>query len=219
MAFAKRMTILPVLLVLLIVSCSSAQAPAVPVYRDGGVSAAPPGPRAVVAYQSKYGSTRQYAEWISEELSCDLFDLGKDARPDYSRYEVIIFGGYFRMGGIPVASVIKDNWRNIRGKRVILFTASGTPPGHPGIRKAYGRSLPDEIGREIRHFPLRGRLLGKDVGFFDSILVSIGRMVEKDEALRAFMSGDFDGVRRENIRPLIDYVREIGKQPVVDNGK
>ena len=30
---------------------------------------------AIVVYKSKYGSTKAYAEWIANELSCDICDL------------------------------------------------------------------------------------------------------------------------------------------------
>ena len=29
---------------------------------------------AIVIYKTKYGSTKQYAEWIAEELGCDFID-------------------------------------------------------------------------------------------------------------------------------------------------
>jgi menaquinone-dependent protoporphyrinogen IX oxidase len=203
----KLGTVLVALSVLLITSCSGAQDAGSPVARDSDVVAKPAGSKILVAYQSRYGSTRQYAEWISSEVKADLLDLGSDAKTDYSRYDIIVFGGYLRMGNIPVSSVIKDNWQMIKGKKIILFTASGTPPGHPNIGKIYDKSIPAEIRKEMRYFAFRGRLLQKDIGLFDSMLVSIGRMVEKDESLRAFMSGDFDGVRKENIQPLLDYLR------------
>lgn len=31
----------------------------------------------VVLYQSKYGTTKKYAEWLAEELSCDLIETKK----------------------------------------------------------------------------------------------------------------------------------------------
>ena len=31
--------------------------------------------KVLVMYSSKYGTTRKYAEWISDELNGDLFDI------------------------------------------------------------------------------------------------------------------------------------------------
>jgi flavodoxin len=30
--------------------------------------------KTVVIYKTKYGSAKQYAQWIAEELKCDLFE-------------------------------------------------------------------------------------------------------------------------------------------------
>ena len=47
----------------------------------------------VVVYKSKYGSTKKYAEWIAEELKCDIFDM-KNITVDFLlKYDVIIYGG------------------------------------------------------------------------------------------------------------------------------
>ena len=47
----------------------------------------------VVIYESKYGSTKSYAQWIAEELSCPLFERKKFNPKDFEKYEVIIYGG------------------------------------------------------------------------------------------------------------------------------
>jgi hypothetical protein len=51
--------------------------------------------------------------------------------------------------------------------------------------------------------------LSKDIGFFDKFLIAIGRMVEKDEALRKFMSEDFDEVKPENLSPVLEYLNAL----------
>ena len=41
----------------------------------------------IVIYESKYGSTRCYAQWIAEELTCSLFER-KDFNPkDFTKYD------------------------------------------------------------------------------------------------------------------------------------
>lgn len=30
--------------------------------------------KTAVIYKTKYGSTKKYAEWIAQNLSCDIFD-------------------------------------------------------------------------------------------------------------------------------------------------
>jgi hypothetical protein len=94
----------------------------------------------------------------------------------------------------------------MKGKEVILFTTSGTPPGHPRIQSMYEKSLPEEIRKGITYFPLPGRISGKDLTLIDTLLSAIGKMMEQDETLKRDMGKDFDGIRRENLSPLLGYL-------------
>ena len=165
--------------------------------------------RVLIVYQSKYGSTKQYADWLHRDIPSDLVDVEKGDNPEFAGYDVIIFGSYIRMGRIVIAPFIVENWSAIKGKKVILFTTSGTPPGHPNIRKIYNSCLPENIRREIKYFPLRGRILSKDLSFFDKLLVAVGRMIERDESLKKFMTEDFDEVKSESLVPVLEYIKTL----------
>jgi len=166
-------------------------------------------PRVLILYQSKYGSTRQYADWIHKDIPSEIVDVDKGDKPEFAEYDVIVFGGSVRMGRIVIAPLIVETWNAVKGGKVVLFTTSGTPPQHPNIQKIFNSSFPEDIRKEIKYFPLRGRILSKDIGFFDKLLIAIGRMVEKDEALRKFMSEDFDEVKPENLSPVLEYLKAL----------
>lgn len=168
--------------------------------------------RVLIVYKSKYGSTKQYAQWINREIPSDLVDAGKGDKPDFAVYDVIVFGGYIRMGRIVVAPLIVKNWGDIKAKKVVLFTSSGTPPGHANIQKIYHSDLPEEIRREIKYFPLRGKMVSKDLSFLDQFLVAVGRIMERDESLRSLMNEDYDEVKQENLIPLLAYMKTLSLQ-------
>jgi menaquinone-dependent protoporphyrinogen IX oxidase len=163
----------------------------------------------LVAYQSKYGSTKQYAEWIQQDIKCDLVDIKNEGMPSLAKYDIIVMGGYIRAGDIVIAPFIKDHWGVLKGKKVVLFTTSGTPPHHSKIRIIYEKSFSEEIRKEIKYFPLPGRISSKDLTFFDKLLMAIGKMLERDDALKKDMGKDFDGVKRENLLPVFEYINEI----------
>jgi menaquinone-dependent protoporphyrinogen IX oxidase len=165
--------------------------------------------KTLILYQSKYGSTRQYARWINDEIPSDMMDVEKSDKYEFAEYDVIVFGSYIRIGRIAIAPLIIEKWNALKGKKVILFTTSGTPPQHPNILKMYNSSLPEEIRKEIKYFPLRGRILRKDLSFFDKLLIAIGRIMEKDEAIRNSMSGEFDEVKQESLLPALKYIKEL----------
>ncbi|MCX5841847.1 MAG: hypothetical protein NTY16_10430 [Deltaproteobacteria bacterium] len=163
----------------------------------------------LIAYQSKYGSTKQYAEWIQQGTEGDLVNIENEDKPDLARYDIMIIGGYVRAGNIVIAPFIKDHWSVMKGKEVILFTTSGTPPRHPKIQSIYEKSLPEEIRKEIKYFPLHGRISGKDLTFLDKFLITIGKIMEQDETLKKDMGKDFNGVQRENLLPLLEYLEDV----------
>ena len=163
----------------------------------------------LIVYQSKYGSTKQYAEWIHQRTEGDLVNIENENKPDLARYDIMIIGGYVRAGNIVIAPFIKDHWSVMKGKEVILFTTSGTPPQHPKIQSIYEKSLPEEIRKEIKYFPLPGRISGKDLTFLDKFFITIGKIMEQDETLKKDMGKDFNGVQQENLLPLLEYLEDI----------
>ena len=58
------------------------------------------GKKAIVIYNSKRGSTKQYAEWIASELDCTAVPLINFDYGSLDRFDVVIFGGWLRGSGI-----------------------------------------------------------------------------------------------------------------------
>ena len=54
----------------------------------------------IVIYTSKRGSTKQYAEWIAEDLGCEALPLSDAQRLDLHEYDCVIYGGWIRGSGI-----------------------------------------------------------------------------------------------------------------------
>jgi menaquinone-dependent protoporphyrinogen IX oxidase len=165
--------------------------------------------KVLIAYQSKYGSTKQYAEWIHQDTEGDLVNIENGDKPDLARYDIMVLGSPVRVGNIVIAPFLKDHWSVMKGKEVILFTTSATPPHHPKIQSIYEKSLPEEIRKEIKYFPLHGRIFRKDLTFFDKFLIIIGKIMEQDETLKKDMGKDFNGVQRENLLPLLEYLEGV----------
>ncbi|MBA4391766.1 MAG: hypothetical protein C0399_12640, partial [Syntrophus sp. (in: bacteria)] len=69
--------------------------------------------------------------------------------------------------------------------------------------------LPAEIRKEIKHFSFHGRMYCKNLTFFDKFLMTIGKIMEQDETLKKDMGKDYDGVQRENLLPLFEYLENV----------
>ena len=45
--------------------------------------------------------------------------------------------------------------------------------------------------------------------FLDKFLITIGKIMEQDETLKKDMGKDFNGVQRENLLPLLEYLEDV----------
>ena len=77
--------------------------------------------KVAVIYEGKYGSTEQYAKWICEETSGDLFSLEEAVKIDLAVYDAVVFGGAIHAGGILGIDKFKKIFKKIMDKRVYTF--------------------------------------------------------------------------------------------------
>ena len=82
---------------------------------------------AIVLYKSLYGSTKQYAEWIAEELSCEVKKVKEVSLDDLLKYDTIILGGGLYAETIAGVSLITRNFDKLSSKKLIVFTTGITP--------------------------------------------------------------------------------------------
>ena len=84
--------------------------------------------KTIVIYKSKYGSTKDYAKWIAEELSCDAVEVSKIKADDLSEYDNIVYGGGLYAEVIAGVSIITKNMEKLKDKKIAIFTTGLTPP-------------------------------------------------------------------------------------------
>ena len=74
--------------------------------------------KTVVIYESKYGTTKKYAEWIADALSCDLFEKKSITPSALTGYDTIIYGGGLYAGGVSGIGLLKKNFSKISNKNL-----------------------------------------------------------------------------------------------------
>jgi menaquinone-dependent protoporphyrinogen IX oxidase len=163
--------------------------------------------KGIVLYMSKYGSTKQYGQWIAEELGFELADLGKDKKPDLSIFDTVVIGAPIFASKLKSHFWIERNWPSLSNKKVILFSTSGAKPDNEFKNKVMEWSLPVDIRSKVEYHPFHGRVDPENTGWMDRKMLKIASRMLKDEDIKNDMKNGVDGVRRENILPL---VRSIG---------
>lgn len=158
-----------------------------------------------IIYQSTYGSTKQYAEWIHEETGFPLFS-SRDPSIPWNADTIVI--GCPLMAFRPVlAGWIQRHWEKLAGKRVFLFTTSGADPAKQPVRDLIEKALSDDIQRGIRIFPLAGRFDFHKLSRGHRVMLRIAAFVLRSEAIKHQIKNPVDGVARANLKELLAAIK------------
>jgi menaquinone-dependent protoporphyrinogen IX oxidase len=166
-----------------------------------------------VLYRSKYGSTKQYAEWIAEETGADLFSIPHVAARELSRYDTIIVGGGLYAGGMLGASFLRKTFSALSGKRIIVFSVGASFANEKNLAAIRARLLPPKMLSRVTFFHLRGGLDYRAMNIIDRfamrILVSMirhkpeGERDEEEKGILATYGKSVTFVNRATIAPIV----------------
>lgn len=176
--------------------------------------------KTVVIFESKYGSTKQYANWIAETLSCPLSERKAFRPQDFAQYETIIYGGGLYAGGVSGINLLIQNWNLICRKRIVLFTCGIADPNDPEnvshIRSSLSKSLPPEMMERIHIFHLRGGINYPRLSLVHRAMMFMLRKMMLKKRLDSLRQEDrlfldtygksIDFTNQESIQPLINFV-------------
>lgn len=131
----------------------------------------------VVIYTSKYGSTKQYAQWIAEELSADLFERDKVNLSKLKGYNTIIYGGGLYAGSIKGIKLIVKNFELIKNKNIIVFTCGLADPTAKENLRAFNNSIEKiftkDMIEKIKFFHFRGNVNYKKLTPIHKIMMAV----------------------------------------------
>ncbi len=173
--------------------------------------------RILVAYTSKTGFTKSYAEWIAEDLEATLVTTEELTPELISEHEVIVHGGGNRAGNLGGLNRFLKHWEDLRGKHVVLWYTGASPENPESNARQWEKVLTPEQRDTAKLFYLRG---GFDMGILkgkDKLMMTGMRSALKlKPSLNPSEQGMlkmFENPRREldrnSIDPLVEYVKSL----------
>ena len=178
--------------------------------------------KSIVIYTSKRGSTKQYAEWIAEDLGCEAVTLADAKELDLYSYDCIIYGGWIRGSGIVDFDKFARMLDEQLMKRLLVFGVGFADETAENYAQVWGYSLgkidPKNENRVLLYI-LGGRYDPAQVTGLDKFLMKTMRAVllsgsTTDAKGRANMMKEridkgCDMVRRENVDSLVKDAKKI----------
>ena len=168
----------------------------------------------IVAFKSKSGYTRKYAEMIAEELSADIYDASNITLENLKNYDVIIYGGGLYAGGINGIKLIKNNLDELKDKKIVVFAVGATPGRKDEIKHIIDTNFTESECEKFKFLYLRGGFDFSKLGLIDKILMLMLKIKLKskknlsldEKGMLEAYSTSVDFTRRKNIEELISFV-------------
>lgn len=160
----------------------------------------------IVIYQSSTGFTKQYAQWIAEELNCRAVSIKEMTEGDLAGSDTVIFGGWIMGNSIVGYDKIKD-----KGIRKLVVFAVGASLDSEETRRAITEE--NQLGG-TPFFYLPGGMRSDKLNFFVRFMLkqlkkSIAKKAEKSEQdryMERVLCTNFDISDRKYIKELAAFV-------------
>jgi menaquinone-dependent protoporphyrinogen IX oxidase len=172
--------------------------------------------KGIILYQSKYGATKKYADWLKEETGYDCIETKKATLSLMQAYDVIVLGGGVYASGIAGLQFLKKNINDLSGKKIAVFAVGASPYDEKAIQQARELHFKDAMS-EIPLFYCRGAWDEDKMSFGHRTLC---RMLQKAVAKqnpeeyepwqRALMEAwgqKCDWTDKRNLEPLLKYLK------------
>ena len=173
--------------------------------------------KTIVLYRTKYGSTKSYADWIAEELSCEAVDVKNVNADMLSEYDAIVYGGGLYAEVINGVSLITKNLDKLKDKKIAVYTTGITPLDCRAyyddyvIKKNFKEGVPDNV----RVFNFLGKMKTDELSLVHrTALKSLKKIMqgkknpsEMEKLLVELCDAEGDFSNRDDISGLINYIK------------
>lgn len=182
--------------------------------------------KSIVIYSSKRGSTKQYAEWIHEDLSkvcdCEIFSYADSKNINLYEYDLIVYGGWIRGSGIVDFDNLSKRLDGELLDKMILFgvgIANQTAENYAQVWSLNIGKIDSKNEHKTMMYILDGKYDPDAVTGFDGMLMKVckkvlikGKTSNADAAANMMLDRIENGcnlVKRENIASFIKDCNKI----------
>ena len=174
---------------------------------------------AIVVYKSKYGYTKQYAQWIAQELEAPVFEASQVKPGQLASYDMVVYGGGLYAGGINGISLVKKN----PCKSLAVFTVGLADPNITDYGEMVKRNFPGDMLQKTKVFHLRGGIDYTKLSLAHKGMMAIfkkatakkdvAQLTGEEKAVLETGGQNADFTDRSTTAPIVVFVRErLGEQ-------
>lgn len=173
--------------------------------------------KGIIVYQSKYGATKKYAEWLMEMTGFDCLETPKAALNAVAQYETMILCGGIYASGIAGISFLKKNITKLHGKKIFVFCVGASPYDEDAFEQIKVHNLTGDLC-DIPLFYGRGMWDESRMTFADRTLCKLLQksVAKKDpstyepwmKALMCAVGQTCDWTDKNYLTPLMEHLKQ-----------
>jgi menaquinone-dependent protoporphyrinogen IX oxidase len=161
----------------------------------------------LIIYKSKYGSTREYAKWISEATGYVMKSTAEVTKSDILLAEKIVIGSPVMAGKYTISGWLKKHWEILKDKVSAFYSVCATNLTEEAqIQSFWESSFPEDIRNNMKFFMFGGRKELNRLGSTMKFMLKTASKMEKDLKKREEILRDVNNMSPHLIDPLVDYV-------------
>ncbi len=174
--------------------------------------------KTAVIYKTSNGHTKAYAEYISQNIESDIFEVSDIKNKDLSEYNTIIFGSPIYAGMIKGAKEYKKIVSKYGDKNLILFVVGMSDPEDKEYwEKTLEANFKDsDVEEKSMLFLLQGGVNVDKLGFFSKKIInsilnktkSKPQLTENDKNFIEMVEGHKE-MDVNSAKPMIIYLKSL----------
>ncbi len=175
--------------------------------------------KTIVTYQSKYGATKAYAEWIGEELGCEVKEVKEVKVDDLLKYDTIIHGGGLYAEVIAGVGILTKHLEQLKDKKLVVFTTGLTPVECTEYYDTLvvEKNFKGDSRDKIKRFHFSGKMILDELSLVHRTAIKALKKLmsgkenptEMEKMLIELCDADGDFTNRDEISELIEYVKAL----------
>lgn len=173
--------------------------------------------KGIILYQSKYGATKKYLDWLVEETEYEYIETRKAKVAELKEYDVIILGGGVYASGIAGLHFLKKNIKHLTNKKIVVFAVGASPYDEKAIIQIRDLHFKDVLSN-IPLFYCRGAWDEEKMTIGDRTLCKmLQKVVAKQnteeyepwqKALMCSVGKKCDWTNKSYLDPILKYIKE-----------
>jgi hypothetical protein len=170
----------------------------------------------IVLYQSKYGATKKYVDWLTETTKFSCLEIKKADIKDLTKYDVVILAGGIYASGIAGLAFLRKHIKQLENKRIAVFCVGASPFDEQAFKQVYKHNFSENLSN-IPCFYGRGAWNEEKMSFADRTMCKmLQKMVAKkdpttyepwEKALMCAVGQSCDWTDKEYLNALLDWIK------------